>query len=232
VLKFYRDFVLSGLPDELTVYAAALSTPDGHPVVGLIPAWCGDDLARGERLLDPIRKFGSPIVDLVNRMPYPAMQRMLDGAASFGHRSYWKSRFLRELPDQAIDTFVQFAESRTSPRSLAILERLHGAVSRVAPDATAFPTRIDSFDLVLIGAWTEPKEDARHIDWTRRFHAAVEPWSAGSVYVNSLDQDDSERVSEAYAQNYTKLTVVKAAYDPNNRFRRNHNIKPHTQATV
>jgi hypothetical protein len=110
------------------------------------------------------------------------------------------SRFLREMPDPAIDTFVQFAESRTSPTSLAVLEQSHGAVSRVQPDATAFPTRSDPFDLVLISAWTNAGEDARHIEWTRQFHSAMEPWSAGSVYVNSLDQDDVERVADAYAK--------------------------------
>jgi FAD/FMN-containing dehydrogenase len=230
VLKFYRDFVLSGLPDELTIYAAALSTPDGHPLIGLIPAWCGADLAEGERLLGPIRTLGSPIADMVGRMPYPAMQQMLDGSASAGRRNYWKSRFLRELPDAAIDTFVGFAESRTSPRSLAILERFHGAASRVAPDAAAFSMRSESFDLVLISAWTDAQEDARHIDWTRRFHAAMEPWSAGSVYVNSLDQDDAARVAEAYGRNYARLPAIKAVYDPDNRFRRNQNIKPQTDA--
>jgi hypothetical protein len=168
VLKFYRDFVMSGLPDELTVYAAALSTPDGQPVVALIPAWCGENPAEGERLLDPLRKFGSPIADLISGMPYPAMQQMLDAVAPFGLRSYWKSSFLRDLPDAAIDTFVQFAESCTSPRSLAILEHAHGAVTRVKVDATAFPTRSAPFDLVLISVWNEAGEDARHIDWTRR----------------------------------------------------------------
>ena len=69
-------FVMSGLPDELTVYAAALSTPDGHPVIGFIPAWCGDDLVEGERVLEPLRKFGSPIADLISRMPYAGMQQM------------------------------------------------------------------------------------------------------------------------------------------------------------
>ena len=229
VLKFYRDFVMTGLPDELTVYAAALSTPDGHPVIGLIPAWCGD-VAEGERCLEPLRKFGSPIADLISTMPYPAMQQMIDAVAPFGRRSYWKSRFLRDLPDSAIDTFVQFAESRTSPRSLAVLEHAHGAVSRVPPEATAFPTRSDPFDLVLISAWTDAGEDAHHIDWTRRFHSAMEPWSAGSVYVNSLDQDDIARVPEAYANNYDRLSFVKKTYDPDNRFRRNQNIQPHTLA--
>ena len=230
VLKFYRDFVLSGLPDELTVYAGALSTPDGHPVIAFIPAWSGADLDEGERVIEPLRKFGSPIADLISRMPYTAMQQMIDGAAPFGLRSYWKSRFLRDLPDTAIDTFIQFAESRTSPRTLAVLEHAHGAVTRVAPDGTAFPNRSDPFDLVLISLWDDPAEDARHIEWTRRFHSAMEPWSAGSAYVNGLDQDDTARIPEAYAQNYARLATLKAAYDPDNRFRRNQNIQPRTQA--
>jgi FAD/FMN-containing dehydrogenase len=231
VIEFYRNFVVSGLPDELTVYVAALCTPDGHPVIALIPSWCGD-LDQGERVLDPLRKFGSPLVDMIGRMPYTSMQQMLDPAAPFGLRSYWKSRFLRDLPDAAIDTFVQHAEKSTSPRSLAILEHAHGAVSRVPPDATAFPTRSDGFDLVLINLWNDAAEDARHIDWTRTFYAAMQPWSAGTVYVNAMDQDDAGRVPEAYAQNLARLASVKAAYDPGNRFRRNQNIQPQAKASA
>jgi FAD/FMN-containing dehydrogenase len=232
VLTFYRDFVMSGLPDELIVYAAALSAPDGHPVIALLPAWCGDDLAEGEHMLEPLRKFGRPVADLVSRMPYPAMQQMIDGVAPFGFRSYWKGRFLRNLPDAAIDTFAGFAESRTSPRSIAVLEHTHGAVSRVAQDATPFPTRTAAFDLVLISVWDNPEEDARHIEWTRQFHAAMQPWSAGAVYVNTLDQDEAARIPEAYGSNYARLRAVKAAYDPDNRFRRNHNIQPQTKVAV
>lgn len=229
VLKFYRDFVASGIPDELTVYAAALASPDGRPVIGYIPAWSGDDLTEGERVLGPLRKFGPPLLDLVGRMPYVSMQQMLDGAASYGLRNYWKSRFLGSLPDDAIDTFVAFAENRTSPRSLAILEHIHGAVARVSPSATAFPTRSEVFDLVLISAWNDAREDERHIHWTRRFHSAMTPWSAGSVYVNSLDRDDAARIPEAYGQNYERLSAVKASYDPHNRFRQNQNIRPLTK---
>jgi FAD/FMN-containing dehydrogenase len=127
---------------------------------------------------------------------------------------------------------VQFAESGTSPRSLAVLEHAHGAVSRVAPEATAFPVRNDPFDLVLISLWNDAAEDARHIEWTRRFHSAMEPWSAGSAYVNSLDQDDAARVPEAYGRNYARLSAVKATYDPGNRFRRNQNILPQNRAAA
>jgi FAD/FMN-containing dehydrogenase len=230
VLKFYRDFVLSGIPDELIVYAAAITTPDGIPVIAIIPAYSGDNLAEGERVLEPLRNFGPPIAGLVRAMPYVDMQQMIDAAAPFGLRSYWKSGFLHDLPEDAIDTFVRFAECSASPRSFAILEHAHGAVSRVAADATAFPIRNEPFDLVLISLWSEAAEDARNIDWTRRFHAAMQPWFAGSVYVNGLDQDDAARVPQAYGGNYARLRAIKEKYDPSNRFRHNHNIVPKAQA--
>ena len=139
---------------------------------------------------------------------------------------------MRDLPDEAIDKFVEFAECCTSPRTFAILEHAHGATSRVAPDATAFPARTDPFDLVVISLWSDAAEDARHIDWTRRFYSSMQPWFAGSVYVNGLDQDDSERVPDAYGRNYSRLRQVKAVYDPGNRFRRNQNIVPHSRSAA
>jgi FAD/FMN-containing dehydrogenase len=146
--------------------------------------------------------------------------------APFGLRSYWKSQFLRELPDEAIDQFVEFAETNVSPRSLAILEHAHGAVGRVAEDATAFPTRSAPYDLAIISLWTDSADDQLNIGWTRRFHAAMEPWSTHLVYVNTLDQDDADRIPQAYGSNYKRLCEVKKKYDPENRFRRNQNIRP------
>lgn len=226
VLRFYRDFVSSGIPDELIVYAAAISTPDGTPVIALLPAYSGDDPDEGARLIAPLRQFGAPLADLVARMPYVAMQQMLDAAAPFGQRSYWKSGFLRELPDTAIDAFVDFAERCPSPRTFAILEHAHGAATRVDPEATAFAQRADGFDLVLISLWSDPAEDARQIEWTRAFYTAMQPWRAGAVYVNALDQDETSRVPDAYGRNYARLCRIKKQYDSGNRFRHNHNIQP------
>jgi FAD/FMN-containing dehydrogenase len=232
VLRRFRDFALSGLPDELTVYAGALCLPDGSPAVALLPSYCGDDLSEGERMIEPLRRFGSPIADLVARMPYTAMQQMLDAAAPQGLRSYWKSNYLGSLPDDAIDTFVEYAAQRSSPRSFFLLEHAHGAVSRVAADATAFHVRAEGFDLVILGLWEDAGADSANIEHTRRFFSAMRPWSAGSVYVNALSEDDSTRVPEAYGPNYARLRSIKAKYDPGNRFRRNHNIQPAAQAAV
>jgi len=224
VLGFYRDFVSRDLPDELVVYAGALTSPDGMPLVAIIPAWTGADLDAGERVLAPLRAFGPPVADLVTRMPYVAMQQMLDAAAPHGLRSYWKSNYVRELPDAAIDTFVRLAESCPSARTIMLLEHAHGAAARVPPTATAFPSRGHAFDLVVLSLWENAHDDARQIAWTRSFYEAMQPWSAQQVYVNALSEDDSGRVAEAYGGNYARLREAKAKYDPANRFRRNQNI--------
>ena len=231
VLRFYRDFTCAGIPDESTIYAAALCTPDGMPVIALIPAWSGN-LDEGERVLRPVRKFGSPIADLVTRMPYPALQQMVDGVAPYGLRSYWKGQFLRELTDDAIDQFAAFVETSPSPRSIAILEHAHGAVGRIPVDATAFPARTAPYDLVVISAWTHAADDEPNKAWARSFHAGMEPWSAHLAYVNALDQDDQNRIVQAYGPNYQRLCEIKAKYDPENFFRRNQNIRPLTEPAV
>lgn len=226
VLRHFRDFAQSGLPDELTVYAGAVTTPDGHPVVMVIPCYCGDDLAQGERVLAPLHSFGPPLADTVDRIPYLQLQQMLDSAAPHGYRSYWKSNFLRDLPDEAIEMFVRQLECCPSPRTVTMLEHMHGAATRVRPEETAFHARKEGFDLVVLSLWEDPKDDESNRSWTREFYAAMSPWSAGSVYGNALSSDDSARFSEAYGSNYERLSKIKSKYDPSNRFRHNTNIQP------
>jgi hypothetical protein len=105
-------------------------------------------------------------------------------------------------------------------------------VSRVAPDATAFPIRQHQFDLVVLSLWENPNDDMAQISWTRRFYQAMQPWSAAMVYVNALSDVDGGRVAEAYGVNYERLADVKAIYDPRNMFRRNQNVPPSRRESV
>src|SRR5262249_31619000 len=89
VIRHFRDFIQSA-PDELTAYAALLCGPDGTPIVGVIPCYCGD-ISEGERVLEPLRKFGNPVMDSVQRLPFPAMQSLLAHAFPDGNQNYWKS---------------------------------------------------------------------------------------------------------------------------------------------
>ena len=106
-MKFYRSFTASA-PDELAAYAALMHTPDGLPVAAIAACYSGD-LAEGERLLAPLRSFGTPLVDAIQPMPFPVMQTLLDAAVPDGNQNYWKSTFLRELSDEAIQVIVGHA---------------------------------------------------------------------------------------------------------------------------
>ncbi len=229
-IRFFRDFIASA-PDELTVYAGVLTTPDGLEALAYIPCYCGDSLDEGARVLAPLREFGPPVADMVGPMPYRSMQQMLDPAVPYGMHSYWKSNFMRALSDEAIETFVSYARSRTSQRTLCILEHCHGQAQRVGPEETAVAMRREMLDLVILTLW-EGGDPAPHVEWTRQFWTAMQPYSAGSVYVNTLSADESSRISEAYGPNYSRLAEVKAKYDPSNLFRVNHNIRPAKAAAI
>jgi len=104
---------------------------------------------------------------------------------------------------------------------------IHGAVTRVAPEATAFGARQAQWDINAIAQWIDQSDTTGHIGWTRELWAAVEPLTSGKAYINHLAGDDrAERVRSSYGSNYERLVAVKNAYDPQNMFRLNANVKP------
>ncbi len=224
VLKFYRDFTASA-PDELGTYAALLSGPDGSPLVGFALCYSGD-LTEGERVLAPLRGFGSPVLDAVQPMPFPVMQTLLDAAVPDGNQNYWKSTFLRALSDEAIGTIVAHANEATSPLTAVLVEQYGGAASRIPDDATAFGHRAADYDLGILTQWVDPADSERHIRWTRNFADAMAPFRTGAYLLNFLGEEGDETIRAAFGPNYARLVTVKTTYDPTNFFRVNQNIVP------
>jgi hypothetical protein len=102
-----------------------------------------------------------------------------------------------------------------------------GAISRIAADATAFPYREARHNLLIAAVWDDSSGDEAHLTWARGACKALEPFTRG-FYVNDNNADIAERrVLENYGPNYTRLSQLKAKYDPTNLFRLNANIKPH-----
>jgi FAD/FMN-containing dehydrogenase len=225
VLRFYRE-VAAAAPDELTIYAALVTGPDGNQAVAIVPCWCGS-LEEGERVLAPIRAFGPPLADLVGPMPYSAMNTLVDAALPSGLRYYWKQNLLRELGDGAIEAIVEQVARVPSPRSVVLIDHVHGAARRVAPTATAFPHRDAPHGLVLLSGWDDPADDAANIAWTRELSATTRPWATGGAYVNEA-WDEKPRA--AFGVNYERLVAIKGRYDPTNLFCHNTNIAPAAQA--
>jgi FAD/FMN-containing dehydrogenase len=225
VLRFFRE-VTSTLPDDLTVFAGLLHTPDGVQIGVLIACHCGA-LDEAEAALQPIKKFGSPLMNTIAPTTYEATNMMLDGGFPRGALNYWKSSFVKELSDPAIDTMAARFALCPSPMSAMVLEHIHGAATRVGISDTAFPHRHEGYQLVIVSEWIEPADNARNIAWARESYDAMRPYFSSGRYVNYLGDDEGDdAVEAAYGPNYQRLRTLKRKYDPTNQFRLNQNIRP------
>jgi FAD/FMN-containing dehydrogenase len=225
ILRYHRDFSQSA-PDEVVSVAGLMSSPEGEPVIAL-PVCYNGPLAEGEQILAKLRHLGTPLADDIGPKSYVEVQNMLDPAAfPHGMERYWKSSFLKNPGDNVLDLAYEYASQMTSPLSMILLYLVHGAPSRVTPQATAFGLRDDLWNLDVIGQWLDPAEADQHVKWVRECWGALEPYATGGVYVNHLGADEPERVRAAYGNNYDRLVQVKQTYDPTNFFRQNQNIRP------
>jgi hypothetical protein len=229
VLRFYHEFA-SGCPDELSTTASMGVAPDGSGVVGVSVCYCGP-AEEGERVLRPLREFGSPLADNIQPMAYTTLQSAPDAGFPPGRRHYWKSSYLKDLSDDAIEVMIRFVSEIPSPTTGVGLQQMHGAASRVDPTATAFPHRDEHYDFLILSQWADPAESERNVEWTRAFFDAMQPFFEEGVYVNNLGDEGEDRVQAAYGVNYGRLSTLKEEYDPTNHFRLNQNIRPRAQPT-
>lgn len=233
LLTQYRQFVET-IPEELNVWVVLRKAPPlpflpqevhGRDVV-VFPFCYAGDTGKGQGLLDPLRGFGKAYGEHSGPMPFAAWQQAFDPLLTPGARNYWKSHNFTELNDGAIDSVIEYARKLPSPQCEIFIGLLGGQTARVAPDAMAYSSRDTKFVLNVHGRWETPSEDQRVITWARDFFNASAPYATGSVYVNFLTQEETDRVGAAYGSNYKRMVELKKKYDPTNLFRLNQNIKP------
>lgn len=235
ILGFLRDFVAEA-PDEVGIMANLRLAPPlpvipaelhGKPIVALVPMYTGT-IEEGEKVLQPIKQFGTPVLDTVAPKPYVAHQKMFDPAVPHGLHYYWKSHKLGPLTHDIIDIVVEHAEKITSPLTTVPIFCQGGAVARVPEEDTAFANRDATHDINIVAAWQpDDPQPQRHVEWVRGFFGALEPHSRG-VYVNFTSDDSGESVrSRAYSrEQWSRLVTLKAKFDPTNFFQLNANIPP------
>ncbi|MGH2721599.1 MAG: FAD-binding protein [Actinomycetota bacterium] len=235
VLARYRE-VSEAAPRELTLAVTIRLAPPapfiperwhGRPVIGILACHTGNT-DQAAKDLAPIRALGNPVADVIVRKRYVEQQAMLDATQPKGLHYYWKSEFLPGLSDQMLETYRQRAAAVASPMSQAVIFQLGGALADQDPRATSFGNRDASYIFFAQGSWPATSPDAdHHLAWVRTAWESIRPYSTGGNYVNvqTFDEDDS-RVEEAYRDNLEQLASVKSAYDPDNLFRVNRNIRP------
>ena len=239
VLRHWREFERTS-PEELTQGALLFHFPDdpsappqlrGSALIGVGGVFAGA-AEEGEKALAPMRAYGPPLVDLFQPTPYNAAQRMADFLWPPGLNGYWKSSYLTDLSDGAIDVITDAFARVPSTHTVVVLEYYGNSfMQRVPEAATAFGHRKWAYNIVVTSAWSDPEDARRNIAWTRELFDALAPFTANAAYVNYLGDEGPKGVSAAYgAEKLARLTEIKTKYDPANLFRMNQNITPRPAA--
>ncbi len=215
VMRRYRDLMASA-PDELQT-SGGLASSEEEPALFIAVCHCGDGDS-GNSLIDRWRVSLQPESDTVKWVSYSA-DFVLPAVASSGSGS-----FLPDLNDDLIDVLAD-SFSGAPPWCTAAWNDYHGAVTRVLPDAMAFPLRRSGYDLFVHASWKTEESRRDALTWLSELHGALRRWERG-VYVNNIGTESAEQTAAAYGANFERLTTIKAKYDPDNFFHLNHNIRP------
>jgi len=236
-IRFWRDFLADKHDDVASIVEFSTIPHDpeypeaawGKRVYTIAAMYAGD-VERGENLLRPLREQGELVTDFSGQMSYCDMQRLFDTVIPFGqHRCYWKSRYLADLPDGAIDLMLEGNAAPPSPNTLSSIWNFGGATARVPADATAFGDRSMPWMVSFDSIWSTEDDDEANIAWSRSFWERLARHAAGGrIYLNfaGLGEDSDDLVRRSFGDNFDRLTAIKRAYDPGNVFRFNQNIRP------
>jgi len=224
VLRRFRSFAHEA-PDRLTVYPCLIFLDSDIPVLCMAACYAGP-VEEGERAVAPLKRLGQVMADQLKPMSFLEWQSSFDAARPFGRRCAIRSHFLNEIEDDFIDVLIDGFKRAPSRLSAVILEHCHGAIARVAPEETAFALRKNPYHFEILAFWDDCRDDEANLDWTISYFAETSRFSSKEVYVNSLDEDEADRIREAYGPNYERLRELKRKYDPDNFFRCNQNIIP------
>ena len=213
-------------PDELWL-GFGLGLAAGDPVATVQVLHCGP-AEQAERDLAKLRAFGPPLVDSIETKPHLVAQTMNDEAMRWGHRFYMKSGFLPDLPDELVDLLVEhMARVPDGTDGGVSFWAMGRAISEVPEDATAFTGRQAAYWVAAEILWHDEELDERCREWARGVMADVLPFTSVGQYVNDVSEAGQDLGASIYgAEKYERLVALKRAWDPENVFRLNQNVRP------
>jgi hypothetical protein len=158
-------------------------------IVALFVCYTGE-LSEGEKLVTPIKSFGSPVGDIIQRRPYVSQQSLLDATQPKGRRNYWKSEYLPKLQPEFLATTIRHAEAIASPHSVILLFPLDGALNRLPEDHSSAGNRDTAWVLNIAASWEKPEDDKTNIEWARAAWRDLRSFSTGGTYINFLTEEE------------------------------------------
>jgi FAD/FMN-containing dehydrogenase len=234
VLTAFAEWTAAGLPDEISALANVLVAPPvpflpeehhGKQICAVIFCHAGDH-AEGEKLLAPIRAAATPIADLGGPIPYATLNSLIDPLFPKGGRYYMRAGYLEGMSPEAIAAVVATHLSTPLPGCEIHIHDLGGAIGRVGASETAFGDRSAPYAMNIVGTWQDPADDDANLAWMRDAGARLDEFCTGAVYSNFMGSEGDERTNAAYGDKLPRLQALKRAWDPDNVFCRNQNVKP------
>jgi hypothetical protein len=209
VLDLYREVAAPGSPRDLTSVAVLRIAPPapwlpewihGQPIIAIFACHSGDP-HHGERLVRPLKEFGTPAADILVRRPFVQMQSLLDATQPKGRRYYWKSEYLPVVEPELCELVVEHARRIPSPHGAIILFQIEGALNEQPAGHSPAGNRDAAFVLNITASWEDADDDAANIAWAREAWEEMRPFSTGGAYLNFMTEDEgAERVEAAYAR--------------------------------
>jgi hypothetical protein len=194
--------------------SAALPEEIHGRLVATVGVCCCGPIENSERVLQPLRKFGHPLVDQIRPRSYVDWQKALDGAWANGFAIVDGPLLARAHRRKRGDATRARLQSALALHDVKLIS-LGGAWGRVGENETAFGYRRAKYALAIQARWANGAEATTHLAWSQRLFDAMQPHSSGKVYVNFIADEGDTRVLDAYAaQAYARLRGIKAAYDP------------------
>jgi len=237
VLRRWRDYVEQA-PDEVTSTCVTITFPAApdlpevvhNRAVAVIGGVYAGDVEEGLKVMQPLRELGTVVFDMSGPTPFVGVQTGFDALFPRATlRSYWKSQYLEELSDDAIDVIASRAQDRPFPLTLVNTFHMGGAIGSVGEEDTAFAERSSPYMISLDGMWADPADDEANVAWVRSAWDALREFGTGGIYLNFMglaDEAPDAGVDSALGRNMARLAEIKAKYDPDNFFRVNNNISP------
>jgi FAD/FMN-containing dehydrogenase len=235
ILGAYREVTVEA-PRELAVWHNVLRAPPapfvpeewhGRNLCAMAVCYSGD-LSRTDEVLGPIRSLRDPVVDLLQEQPYTQVQSYLDETEPKGMHYYWKTEYLAELSDGFLAALPELYASCPMPGGELGILHLEGALNEHDEDDGAVGNREARYVFGVKGMWEPSEPEAESFrQWVRDAWQRLRPFSTGRTYINFQTADEGEdRVRASYGANFDRLVAVKQAYDPDNVFRSNRNVRP------
>lgn len=231
----YREFMREA-PREVRLLFGSMELPAAsyYPDivhdrrVAMLIAFYAGPPAEGRQVLAPLRDHDKILFDSLRGRPYKEFQQAGDSQGSM--RTYLRSQYVETLSDPVAETIREFAAAAPSAGATVFVSPWIGAETDPSTDDTAYPHRDPAHHVLVEARWTDTDRDAEHVDWVRKAHEALRPYTTGDVEMNFLTDDEPvERFRSAYGANYDRLVQIKNEWDPHNLFSKNQNVDPDGQ---